>query len=97
MNSCIVKQDKWGQQPELRRKITPSVNDADTCVGGASRSDAEKAGHAPCVIEQSNDMDTCIGGASRRDAEKAGSVHTIDSRLSYETEVEKRKFIRESF
>ena len=44
MNLCVVKQDEWGQQPELHRKITPSVNDADTCVGGASRSDAEKAG-----------------------------------------------------
>ena len=29
--------------------------------------------------------------------EKAGSVHSINSRPSYETEVEKRKFIRESF
>ena len=69
MNSCIVKQGEWGQQPELRKKITPSVNDTDTCVGGASRSDAKKAGQRPCVIEQSNDMDACIGGASRHDAE----------------------------
>ena len=77
---CVVKQDEWGQQPELRKKITPSVNDADTCVGGASRSDTEKAGRAPCVIEGSNDTDTCIGGPSRRDTGKAGSVHSIDSR-----------------
>ena len=92
-----MKQDEWGQQPELHKKITPSVNDADTCVGGASRSDAEKAGQTPCVIERSNDTDTCIGGASKHEAEKAGSVHSIDNRPSYETEVEKQKFIHESF
>ena len=55
---------------------TPSINDAETCVGGASRSDAEKAGQTPCVTERSNDMDTCIGGASRGHAKKAGSVHS---------------------
>ena len=49
------------------------------------------------LIERSNDTDTCIGGASRRDVEKAGSVHSIESRQCYETEVEKQKFIRESF
>ena len=56
-----MKQDEWGQQPELRKKIMPSLNDADTCVGGASRSDADKAGRTLCVIERSNDTDTCIG------------------------------------
>ena len=49
-----------------------------------------------CLIHLSI-QDTCIGGTSRRDAEKAGSVHSIDSRQFYETEVEKQKFIRENF
>ena len=79
VNSCVVKQDEWGQQLELCKKVTPSINDAETCVGGANRSDAEKAGWTPCVIERSNAPDTCIGGASRRDAEKAGSVYSIDN------------------
>ena len=74
-----------GFQPELHNQVSPSV------------SDAKKAGHTPCVRERSNDTDTRIGGDSRCDAEKAGSVHSINSRQSYETEVEKGKFIHESF
>ena len=58
---------------------------------------AEKAGRMPCVIEWSNDADTCIGGASRSDAKKAGSVQSIESRQCYDIEVEKQKFICESF
>ena len=54
-----------------------------------------------CVTERSNDVDTHIGGASVRNAEKAGrkadSVQSLGNRQCYETEEEKRKFIRESF
>ena len=56
------------------------------------------------VTGRSNSPETCIGGASvedREKVEKAGQkvecVQTIESRQSYETEEEKRKFIRESF
>ena len=35
----------------------------ETGVGGASRSNAEKAGRTPCITEPSNARDTCIGGA----------------------------------
>ena len=66
----------------MREKVTPSVNDAETCVGGASKSDAEKAGRTPCVTGRSNATDTCIGGASGGDAKKAGSVHSIVNRQS---------------
>ena len=85
MNSCIVKSEEWSQQPVSRNPDTLSVNDA------------EKAGRTECIAERSNAQDTRIGGASRRDAEKAGSVHSVDSKQNYETEVEKQKFIRESF
>ena len=55
----------------------------------------------PCVTERSNDAETRIGGASVRNAEKAGrkadSVQSLGNRQCYETEEEKRKFIRESF
>ena len=51
---------------------TPSINDTETCVGGASRSDAQKEGWTPCVTGRSNATDTCIGGASGADAKKAG-------------------------
>ena len=65
----------------MRKKDTPSiterVNDAETCVGGASRSDAEKAGRTPCVTERSNATDTCIGSSSGGDVKKAGSIHTF--------------------
>ena len=92
-----MKQDKRGQQPELPKKIRPRVNDAETCVGGASRSDSEKAGLTPCVTEGSNATDTCIGGASGGEAKKAGSIHSLGSRQSYKTQEEKQNFIRESF
>ena len=72
-------------------------NEAGPSIGGACVGYVEKAGRTPCVIERSNVEDTCIGGNIRHDAEKAGSVHSIDSRQYYETQVEKRKFIRESF
>ena len=70
-----MKQDERGQQPELRKKITPSVNDAETCVGRASKSDAEKAARTPRVKGRSNATDTCIGGDSGGNTKKAGSVH----------------------
>ena len=93
-----MKQEELGQQPELRKKDMPSVNerinDAETCVGGASRSDSEKAGRTLCVTEQSNATDTCIGGSSEGDAKKAGSIHSLGSRQSYETQAEKRNFIQ---
>ena len=91
MNLCVVKQDKRSQQPELGKKITPSVNEAETCVGGTRRSDTEKAGRMPFVT------DTCIGGASGGKAKKADSVHSIGNRQSYETLEERENFIRESF
>ena len=72
VTSCVVKCEEQGQQPEMRKNMTPGVTEPSN--------DAEKAGRTPCVIERSNVADTCIGGASRRDAEKAGSVHSIDSR-----------------
>ena len=97
VTSCVVKQEELGQQPGLRKKNTPSINDAETCVGGASRSDAEKAGRTPCVTGRSNATDTCIGGASGCNTKKAGSVHSIGNRQSYETQEERRNFIRESF
>ena len=57
-----------------------------------------------CVTWQSNCAETGIGGASVGNAkkvEKAGLkaewVQTIENRKSYETEAEKRKFIRKSF
>ena len=50
---------------------------------------------------RSNGGDTRIGSASVRNAEKAGlkadSVQSLGNRQCYETEEEKRKFIRESF
>ena len=52
VTSCVVKQEELGQQPGLRKKNTPSINDAETCVGGASRSDAEKKGRTPeCFLK----------------------------------------------
>ena len=85
----------------MRRKNTPGVteqvNDAETCVGSASRRDAEKAGQTPFFTERSNATDTCIGGASGGDAKKAGSIHLLGSRQSYKTQEEKQTFIRESF
>ena len=84
-----MKREEQGQQPEMRKKITPGFteqsNDMDTSVGGAGVSYAEKVGWTLCVIEWSNDADTCIGGASRRDAEKTGIVQSIESRQCYET------------
>ena len=101
VTSCVVKCEEQGKQPEMLENITPGVtersNDVGTGIGGAGVSYAKKAGRTTCIIEQSNAGDTCIGGASRRDVEKAGSVHSIESRQFYETEVKKRKFIRESF
>ena len=88
-----MKSEEQGQQPEIRKNITPGFtersNDVGTSIGGAGVSYAEKSGRTPCVIERSNAADTCIGGASRHDAEKAGSVHSIESRKCYETKVEK--------
>ena len=56
------------------------------------------------VTGQSNCLETCIGGGSVGNAEKvekasqkAECVQTIESRQSYKTEEERRKFIRESF
>ena len=99
--SCIVKFKEKGQQLEMHKIMTPGVtersNDAGTSKGGAGVGYAEKAGCMPCVIERSNVTDTCIGGASGHDAEKAASVNSIDSRHYYDTEVEKHKFISESF
>ena len=77
--------------------VTKRSNDTGTSTGGAGVGYAQKAGCTLCVIERSNVADTCIGGASRHDSQKAGSVHSIDSRQCYDTEVEKQKFIRESF
>ena len=49
----------------------------------------------------SNDPESRIGGASVGDAEKAGlkadSAESIENRKFYETEEEKRQFLRESF
>ena len=42
-------------------------------------------------------MYTCIGGASGGEAKKAGSVHSLGNRQTYQTQEEKRNFIRESF
>ena len=81
----------------MRKKDTPSVNDAETCAGGASRSDAEKANQTLWVTEQSNATNTGIGGASGGDVEKAGSIDSLGSRQSYETRDEKQNFISESF
>ena len=93
VTSCLVKCEEQGQQPEMLKNMTPSVtersNDVGTSIGDAGVGFAEKAGWMPCVIEQSNAVDTSIGGHSRRDAEKAGSVHSIESRQCFETEVEK--------
>ena len=101
VTSCVVKCEEQGLQLEMRQNMTPGIteqsNDAGTSIGGAGVGYVEKAGRTPCVIERSNAGDTCIGSASRQDVEKAGSVHSIDSRQCYETEVEKRKFICESF
>ena len=53
------------------------------------------------VTGRINDADTCIGSASVGNTEKAGrkadSVQSIENKQSYETEKEKRKFIRKSF
>ena len=53
------------------------------------------------VTGRINDVETHIGSASVGKVEKAGqkadSVQSIDNRQYYETENEKRKFIRESF
>ena len=96
-----MKQEELGQRHWMHRKntlgVTEWVNDTETCVGGASRSDAEKAGRTPCIKEQSNATDTCIGGASGGNAKKAGSIHSLGSRQSYKTQEEKQIFIRESF
>ena len=85
INSCVVKTEEIGQQPELRKTDLPSV------------SDAEKAGRTPCITERSNATDTCIGGASGGDTKKAGSLNSLGSRQSYETQDEKQNLIRESF
>ena len=57
-----------------------------------------------CVIGLSNCAETRIGGVSVGNGEKvekagrkAECLQTIENRQSYETETEKRKFIRESF
>ena len=96
-----MKQAELGQRPRMHRKdtqgVTEWINDAETCVGSASRSDGKKAGRTPCVIEWSNATDTHIGGASVGDAKKAGSIHSLGSRQCYETEEEKLNFVRESF
>ena len=56
--------------------------------------------NTPCVKEGSNNAETRIGGASVRNTEKAGrkadSVQSLGNIQCYETEEEKRKFIRES-
>ena len=77
MTSFVVTQAEQGQIPEKRtedmQSITGRSNDTDTCIGGASGGNAEKAGR------------------------KAGSVQSIENRQFYETEGEKRQFIREHF
>ena len=54
VTSCVVKQEELGQQPGLHKKdklsVNDWINDAETCVGGASRSDAEKAGRMPGYV-----------------------------------------------
>ena len=67
INSCVVKSEEIGQQPELRKTDPPSV------------SDAEKAGREPGVTERINATDTSIGGASGEDARKAGRVHSLEA------------------
>ena len=46
--SCVVTQDEQGQTPEVHKedtqRVTGQSNDTDTCIGGASVGDAEKAG-----------------------------------------------------
>ena len=32
ITSCVVKKEELGQQPGLRKKDMPSVNDVETCV-----------------------------------------------------------------
>ena len=48
LTSCVVKQEELGQWPGMCREathgFTERINDEETYVGGASRSDAEKAG-----------------------------------------------------
>ena len=48
VTSCVVKQEELGQRPGMCRKdmpgVTERINDSETCVGSATRSDAEKAG-----------------------------------------------------
>ena len=48
MTSCVVTQEELGQQPEKRKEIIHSVagriNDVETCIGGASVGNEEKAG-----------------------------------------------------
>ena len=50
-------------------------------------------------LHRTDDGKTLIGGASAGNSEKAGqksdSFHSIENRQCYETEAEKRKFIRE--
>ena len=48
VTSCVVTQEELGQQPEKRKENTQSVtgqiNAAETCIGGASVENVEKAG-----------------------------------------------------
>ena len=48
VTSCVVTQDEQGQTQEVFKEDTQSVtgqsNDTDTCIGGASVWDTEKAG-----------------------------------------------------
>ena len=49
VTSCVVTQEEQGETPGAHSDITQSLtrtnNDRDTCIGGASGGDAEKAGH----------------------------------------------------
>ena len=46
--SCVVTQEELGQQPEKRKEnmhsVAGQINDEDTCIGGPSVGNAEKAG-----------------------------------------------------
>ena len=48
VTSCVVTQAEQGQTPGRRKEDTQSVtglsNDRDTCIGGTSVGDTEKAG-----------------------------------------------------
>ena len=52
---CVVMQGEQGQTPEWRKEATKSItrrsNDMDTCIGGASVGNTEKAGRKADSVE----------------------------------------------